>query len=54
MGIVMTKATKSLAGMEYHTPSNPQNKGNTNAIGSRKMSWRERERKMLMRTLPMH
>ena len=29
MGSVKAKAIKSLAGMEYHTPSSPQNKGST-------------------------
>ena len=36
--MVKEKAMKSPAGMAYHTPSSPQNRGNTKAMGSRKMS----------------
>jgi hypothetical protein len=34
MGIVIKNDAISLAGIEYHTPSNCQNSGNTKAIGN--------------------
>ena len=38
MGIVMANDPKSLAGIEYHTPSRSQNMGNTYAIGNSRNS----------------
>jgi hypothetical protein len=54
MGIVIAKDMKSEAGIEYHTPSSPQNSGNTYAMGSRNISCLDNERKMEILTLPIH
>ena len=54
MGIVIENEPKSLAGMEYHTPSSPQNDGNIYAMGSNRNSCLDNDRKMLIFTLPMH
>ena len=53
MGIVMANEPKSLAGIEYQTPSKPQNMGNTKAIGSNRKICRDRERKIETFTLPI-
>ena len=50
----MMNERKSLTGMEYHTPSSPHHKGRARASGRSRMSCRVSDRKMLMRTLPMH
>ena len=53
MGIVIANDRKSLAGIEYHTPSNSQNRGNTYAIGNRRNSWRDSDRNIDTFTFPI-
>ena len=50
----MANEPKSDAGIEYHTPSRSQKYGNTYAIGNNRNSCRDRERKMLIFTFPIH
>ena len=38
IGIVMANDPKSLAGIEYHTPSSPKNNGKTYAMGNNRKS----------------
>ena len=51
---VTSEDMKSEAGSEAHTPLSPKNNGKTTSSGNRNSSWRDMDRKMLMRTLPMH
>ena len=51
---VMTDAAASLTGMAAHTPFRPKNRGRMPSMGSRMMSCRLRERKMLIFTFPIH
>jgi hypothetical protein len=50
---VTMKATVSLAGSDAHTPFTPMIGGKMISRGSRKIIWRESERKMLILALPM-
>ena len=50
----MIDAAASLTGMAAHTPFKPKNKGRMASMGSRMISCRLRERKMLTFTLPIH
>ena len=54
MGIVIANEPKSEAGIEYHTPSRFQNNGKIYAIGNKRKSCRDSERKIETFTLPMH
>ena len=49
----MTNEAKSLEGSAHHTPSTPSSGGSIINSGSRKSSCRDKERKMLMRALPI-
>lgn len=47
-------ANKSLDGNDAHTPSNLKNCGRITRKGIKKNSWRERDKKILIFTFPMH
>ena len=49
----MANEPKSLAGIEYQTPSRSHNRGNTYAIGNNRINWRDSDRKIDTFTLPM-
>ena len=47
-------AKKSLEGNEAHTPSKLKKFGRITSSGIKNSSWRERDKKMLIFTLPIH
>ena len=51
--MVIANDPKSLDGIEYHTPSSPQNTGKMYAMGNKRNSWRDSDRKIDTFTLPM-
>jgi len=54
MTAAMTAAEKSEIGIQYHTPSMSHSSGRSPRSGMRMSNCLERERKMLIFTLPMH
>ena len=53
MGMVIRNDAISLAGIEYQTPSNCQNNGNTKAIGNNMNNCLDSERNIEILTFPM-
>lgn len=50
----MKDAVKSLEGNAAHTPFNPKKRGRAASRGRRNNNWRERDKKILIFTLPIH